>query len=75
MKKYQYKTNINCGGCISTVTPYLTKLQSLSHWDVDIESPDKILTVETDNPVELETAVREAGFTIEPMKKRFSKWF
>ncbi len=73
MKKYQYKTNINCGGCISTVTPHLTKLK-LAHWDVDIESKDKVLTVETEDPSEVEEAVKEAGFNIEPLKKGLSKW-
>ena len=46
MKKAVYKTNINCGGCIATVTPFLDKAQSVEKWSVDTESKNKLLTVE-----------------------------
>lgn len=75
MKQYQYKTNINCGGCIATVAPYLEKLKGLKHWKVDTDSKDKVLTIETDNPKEVEEAVREAGYELEPRKNRLFKLF
>ncbi len=47
MKTLRFKTNVNCGGCISTVTPHLNKLSGIEKWSVDTTTPDKILTVET----------------------------
>jgi copper chaperone len=47
--KYQFKTNINCGGCIAAVTPFLNGSDKIKHWEVDTQNPDKILTVETDD--------------------------
>ncbi len=66
MNTYKFKTNINCGGCIAGVTPFLNKLENIN-WNVDIENPDKILTVETETVSEEEIiqAVKKAGFEIE----------
>ena len=45
METKQFKTNIKCSGCIATVTPHLNKLENIAQWEVDIENPDKILTI------------------------------
>lgn len=67
MKEYKFKTNINCGGCVSGVTPFLNKLED-AKWEVDTESPDKILTVQTEESTEEQIIkwVKKAGFEIEP---------
>lgn len=64
MKTLKFKTNVNCGGCIATVTPYLNKLSGIDKWSVDTTNPNKILTVET---ADLDSAViidvlKEAGY-------------
>lgn len=41
-----FKTNIKCGGCVSKVKPYLDGLKEIRSWKVDLDSPDRILTVE-----------------------------
>ena len=67
MKTVKYKTNINCGGCINSVTPFLNELDNIDIWKVDIENPDKILHVELEDENEqivIET-VKKAGFKIE----------
>ncbi len=66
MNRYKFKTNINCGGCVSGVTPFLNKLEN-TNWSVDTENPDKILTVETETVSEEEVIkmVKKAGFEIE----------
>ncbi|MFA7687333.1 MAG: heavy-metal-associated domain-containing protein [Moheibacter sp.] len=66
MKTFKFKTNINCNGCVAGVTPFLNKVEGID-WKVEIENPDKILTVETQNAQEEEIvkAVRKAGFEIE----------
>ncbi len=66
MTTLKFKTNINCGNCIRTVTPFLEELDGLNRWAVDTTTSDKVLTVETtsisaDSIIE---AVEEAGFDI-----------
>lgn len=65
MKEMKFKTNINCGNCIATVTPFLNNIEGIN-WKVDTENPEKILTVETDSASENEIieAVKKAGFEI-----------
>ncbi len=69
MKTYKFKTNINCGGCIKSVTPYLNQLRD-SEWDVDINDKRKILTVKSASVTEIDiiNKVIEAGYTVEPLK-------
>lgn len=45
METLKFKTNIKCGGCITTVTPFLNALPGLEKWEVDTAQPEKILTV------------------------------
>lgn len=70
MKTTKFKTNINCGGCIKSVTPYLNKLSNVDTWKVDIENPDKILEVNSDdnNSQSVIEAIKKAGFNIEEIK-------
>ncbi len=67
MSTFQFKTTINCGSCIKSVTPYLNELDNVDTWKVDTENPDKILTVELDdeNVSSVLNAVKKAGFNIE----------
>ena len=70
MNQIQFKTNINCGGCIKSVTPFLNSLDDLDAWQVDTAVPEKILTVETEiSPNEMEqkviASVSQAGFSIQ----------
>jgi len=44
----QFKTNINCGGCIAKVTPFLDETAGAGKWSVDTANPDKVLTVENE---------------------------
>lgn len=52
MKTLKFKTTINCGGCIASVTPGMNALHGIEKWSVDISDPNKILTVETDSLTE-----------------------
>jgi copper chaperone CopZ len=67
--KYTFKTNINCGGCIASVTPALNQIDELESWSVDTENPEKILSVELEDDTDSQCivdAVSSAGFRIEP---------
>ena len=66
MKTLKFKTNIKCGGCIATVTPFLNKVPEISRWTVDTATPEKILTVEVGEELQDEAVVstlEKAGFT------------
>lgn len=49
MQTLKFKTTINCGNCVRTVTPFLNDVEGLETWEVDTNSSDKILTVNTNN--------------------------
>ena len=67
MKTLKFKTNIKCGGCIANVTPFLNGNEKIEKWEVDINNPEKILTVEGENIEEKEVKelVLKAGYTAE----------
>ncbi|NUO00890.1 MAG: heavy-metal-associated domain-containing protein [Saprospiraceae bacterium] len=64
-KTQQFKTNINCGNCVRTVSGFLNEIEGINRWEVDTTSSDKILTVEGSVPAAtIIAAVEEAGFDI-----------
>jgi copper chaperone len=67
METIQFKTNIKCSGCIANVSPELNKTIGEGKWKVDVQSPDKILTVSADgfNESEIQMAVEKAGYKAE----------
>jgi copper chaperone len=67
MKTYQFKTNINCGGCIEKIAPSMTQTAGIASWKVDTTNRDKILTVETEslNESGVIEVVKKAGFKAE----------
>ena len=52
MKTLKFKTNINCGGCVSKVTPFLNEQEGVQSWGVDVNNPDKILKVKSKGVLE-----------------------
>jgi copper chaperone CopZ len=69
-KTYQFKTNINCSGCVAKVKPHMDGAQGISQWEVDTNNKDKVLTVKSDGMTQdqiMET-VQKAGFRIELLK-------
>lgn len=69
MSTLKFKTNINCGGCVSKVTPFLDKQEGIENWKVDTEDPNKILTVQgngvTDEDVK--DTLQKIGFKAEKL--------
>lgn len=65
METLKFKTNIKCGGCVATVTPFLNEVPQISKWEVDTNNPEKVLTVEANDQLAAETVVttlQKAGF-------------
>jgi copper chaperone CopZ len=77
MKKAVYKTNINCGMCLSTVTPFLNKSEKINEWSVDLTSKDRLLTVKGENldNNEVIELVQQAGFKAEKKNYLLGKLF
>ena len=64
-----FKTTLNCGSCVSKVTPGLNRIEGLDGWSVDTSDPDKRLTASVARPevvAQIVAAVREAGFEANP---------
>ena len=69
MSEAKFKTTIQCNGCLSKVTPKLNEILEEQSWSVDLESDDRILTVNDDN-VSVDavvSAVKSVGFDIEEL--------
>ena len=69
MKTLKFQTNVKCGGCVATITPYLNQEQGISSWNVDTTNPQRILTVETESLTsgEIIVLMNKAGYQAEPI--------
>jgi copper chaperone len=68
MKTLQFKTNIKCSGCVAKSTPFLNEAVGEDNWEVDVQNPEKVLTIATDAKVDEQAviqAVEKAGFKAE----------
>jgi copper chaperone len=68
METLKFKTTIKCAGCVAQVTPFLNNAVGENNWEVDVQNPDKVLTITSGKKLEknaiIET-VKEAGFKAE----------
>lgn len=66
-RAFKFKTNLNCGGCVSKVQSDLDVSAGVGNWQVDIEDVDKILTVKSQDVTEEEIVelVQRKGFKAE----------
>ncbi len=67
MSELKFKTNINCNNCLSKVQPILDGEANIKTWSVDLDSDDRILTVDTDSltPEQVTKTVLRAGYLAE----------
>lgn len=71
MKALKFKTNIKCGNCIAAVTPHLNGLAKVESWEVDLQTADKILTVNTESDLdnqEIVHSLEKAGYKAEALQ-------
>ncbi|MBF6629147.1 MAG: heavy-metal-associated domain-containing protein, partial [Proteiniphilum sp.] len=54
---------------LAKVTPFLDRKEGIQSWNVDIDNPDKILTVETEalNAEDIVKTIKRTGFEAELM--------
>lgn len=64
MQTFKFKTTMSCSGCVSKVEKFLTKENGIDKWGVDLNSPDKILTIETETlePAQIPPLLLKAGY-------------
>jgi len=64
-----FKTTLQCGSCVSKVTPGLNRIEGLDDWSVDTADPDKRLTASVAGAevvAQIVAAVQAAGFEASP---------
>ncbi|OJU26003.1 MAG: hypothetical protein BGN92_02865 [Sphingobacteriales bacterium 41-5] len=68
-KELKFKTNLNCGGCVSKVQNDFDQNDGVCHWNVNTENADKILTVSSNGITEDEVVaiIKSKGFKAEPL--------
>lgn len=68
-KTLQFKTNLNCGGCVSKVKTGLDEVVGVDRWSVDTNNDDKILTVQSEgiNADEVVAVIKSKGFQAESL--------
>ena len=68
-KELKFKTNLNCGGCVSKVKLKLDTTNGIAHWEVDTEHPNKILVVNSTgiSKQEVISIIEKKGFTASDM--------
>lgn len=70
METLKFKTTIKCSGCVGKVTPFLNKAAGEENWEVDVQNPEKVLTVVLENNITEQAivkAVEEAGYKAEKL--------
>lgn len=66
METLKFRSTIKCSGCLANVTPHLNGTEGIDKWEVDLKTPDKVLTVQgTASAAKVAEAVAKAGYTAE----------
>jgi copper chaperone len=69
MKDTKFSTTIKCSGGVDKVTPYLNEAVGVGNWEVDLNSPTKVLTVHGDvDQTKVTKAMEKAGYRAEEQK-------
>lgn len=70
-KNIQFRTNLNCSGCVSKVSADLDQADGICEWNVDTASNEKILTVKSNGITENEVIaiIKNKGFNAEVVSK------
>lgn len=61
MKTIRLKTSINCGHCVKTASSVLDGNIGIKKWEVDLNSPDKILDIEAIDNIIPEDIINDLG--------------
>jgi len=68
MKTFKFKTSLNDDTSIDAIKPYFNYKTKIKHWEVDMENPDKVLTITTDfSEKEIFEMLKSLGFSAEKL--------
>lgn len=68
MANTQFKTNIKCGACVEKVRATLDATVGKEHWQVDLQSPERILSIsESIAPEKIILALDAVGYQAAPI--------
>ncbi|MEY3323141.1 MAG: hypothetical protein RLZZ417_2724 [Bacteroidota bacterium] len=65
MKTILLETNLHCSNCVRSVKGFLSEITELTHWEVDLNHPKKIITAIGSDELtanKIIEAIDEAGF-------------
>jgi copper chaperone len=63
-----FKTNLNCGNCVSKVTDFLDETIGVGKWSVDLTAPERFLRVEQElDPEIIRKGIESFGFEAVPV--------
>ena len=66
MEERRYRTSAKCNGCVSAIAGKLDEIMGREDWNIDLKSPDRVLTVKSDvAEEEIVSRVKGLGFMIE----------
>lgn len=66
MEERRYRTSAKCNGCVSAIAGKLDEIMGREDWNIDLKSPDRVLTVKSDvSEEEIVSRVKGLGFKIE----------
>src|ERR1700753_1375734 len=64
--EFKYRTDLHGPDCIVTITPYLDAVIGLKRWSVDMDDPERTLTVHVADPgqtITVALAIEKAGYS------------
>ena len=72
METLKFNSTIKCTGCLAKVTPFLDEVAGADNWEVDLKTPNKVLTVKANGLTadQITKAVKNAGYAAEELKTK-----
>lgn len=64
--EFKFRTNLRGTSCILTIAPFMDKVIGPKRWEVDLDDPNKILTVHVADPGQVKLvdgAIERAGYS------------
>ena len=71
--EFKYRTDLHGPDCIVTITPYLDAVIGLQRWSVDMDDPERTLTVHVADPgqtITVALAIEKAGYSASLIEER-----
>ncbi len=75
MERICFKTNVDTQSGLLKITPLLNEAVGVGNWKVEVDSPDRLLTICIDKTAEISNAVKamhKAGYHAENVDEYYS---